>query len=198
MAFVIIIGASGIGKSTLINRCLSEHWLNDWRIVVPTKHTTRPARSGEAAEYSSITEGEFQRNVNDGIYVLDYVLFGFRYGIPALPFSSGPTSRSTYVQTFPTDISKKLIEALGSSWKIKVLLLEADGDVVRGRLSQRLDNHTQRTIMQRLATANRDRHSLADVVLSADATHDEVFLSFSAWLTNTFIIGSGDTPIPTG
>jgi guanylate kinase len=184
----LVIGASGVGKTTLIRRCVNETWPNQWHIYVPPKHTTRPPRAGEEAEYVNLSDVNFSENSQKNLYLLEYCLFGYRYGIPRIPFERATVRDSFYIQTYPTDVSRELILRLGRSWKSYVCLLEADLSVVRSRLHQRSDSHTRRTVKQRLATANRDRRFLADISMSANGTAEEVFKEFQRWIVTTLTL----------
>lgn len=174
-----------MGKTSLIRRCVDATWPDQWQLHIPLKHTTRPARIGEEAEYITISNSDFSKNSKENVYIIEYTLFGYRYGIPRAPFDQGMQRKVIYVQTYPTDVSRELILKLGNSWKSYVCVLEADLPVVRSRLDQRSDSHTRNTVEQRLATADRDRRYLADTVMWANGSAEEVFGNFLAWAVTT-------------
>ena len=75
--FVILIGPSGVGKSTVIRRLVSRG--NKFRYVTP--YTDRPLRLGETDKIS-VSRDEFTDMENEGKFVAVNHHFSYRYGTP--------------------------------------------------------------------------------------------------------------------
>jgi guanylate kinase len=178
MNFVILIGASGVGKSTLMRHCVSYTWPGEMKVVLLPKHTTRPARVAEDGEYTHVSPGEFLTFRQHGEYIVEYSLFGEQYGIPVRPFQDQPSPECLYIQTYPTSVAVTLAEALDAAWMPHICLLEAELTSIRARLMKRLDAHTQRSLEDRMMTADRPRREVAESIISADGAPAAVFDAF--------------------
>ena len=75
--FVLILGPSGVGKSTIIKRLLSENS----QIQYVTPITDRPPRKGEHFKIS-VTPEEFTRREESDEFVAVNHYFTYRYGTP--------------------------------------------------------------------------------------------------------------------
>ncbi len=80
----LLIGPSGVGKNTLIDRALER--FPDLRYLVTV--TTRPMRAGESQgdPYDFVSRDEFERRIKAGYFIEWKELFdGHRYGVPRKP-----------------------------------------------------------------------------------------------------------------
>jgi guanylate kinase len=75
--FILILGPSGTGKSTIIKRLLAENP----RLVYVTPYTDRPPRTGENFKIS-ITKDEFTKMEQSGKFTAVNHYFTYRYGTP--------------------------------------------------------------------------------------------------------------------
>ena len=75
---VVISAPSGAGKTTLCDRLLADR--KDFAYSVSC--TTRPARPGEVdgVDYYFLTPGEFDRRVEEGLFLENARVHGFQYG----------------------------------------------------------------------------------------------------------------------
>jgi guanylate kinase len=182
---ILIIGSSGVGKSTLLQRSLTTTWPPPWRARTIEKETTRPLRgAAEASECTQIGHDEFARRLESGRYLTHYEIFGEFYGIPDTALRQ-PAESTLYLQTFPTDVCTWLAGHLHGPWQTKIVLLEAGEQRIRERLLRRGDPSTLRTLEQRVAGVARDRRGAADIVFEADSA-DQVLDEFTPWLIEQY------------
>ena len=78
--FLLLLGASGVGKSTLIQ----ELEKLDSRFVYVSPYITRPLRKGEV-EKVSVSRDAFNEMENTGKFISVNDLYGVRYGTPYEP-----------------------------------------------------------------------------------------------------------------
>ena len=77
---LLIVGPSGAGKDTLINLVRAQ--LEDRPdILFPERTVTRAAHAAEA--HATRTALEFERELAQGAYALDWLAHGLAYGVPA-------------------------------------------------------------------------------------------------------------------
>jgi guanylate kinase len=77
---VIVSGPSGVGKSTICKKVAER--LNN--IYLSVSVTTRPKSKAEVdgRDYWFVTENEFRRRINEGLFLEYAELFGHLYGTP--------------------------------------------------------------------------------------------------------------------
>ena len=83
----IITAPSGAGKTTLIKNVIEFAQINDEKVFMSVSHTTRTPRSNEldGTDYSFISEEEFNRKINDQVYLEHAIVHGNLYGTPKQP-----------------------------------------------------------------------------------------------------------------
>lgn len=88
--FVVLLGTSGVGKTSLIHRIIKRS--NDFEYVKP--YMTRPLRDGEK-DKKSISDKEFIAMETNGDFLVVNEHFGYKYGTPKTTildiFSKGKT-----------------------------------------------------------------------------------------------------------
>jgi ribose 1,5-bisphosphokinase len=77
---VLVVGASGVGKDTLLNLA-KDTLAGDQRFRFVRRIITRPSGGGENSEF--IAEEAFHRRVNEGQLALHWQAHGLFYGLPA-------------------------------------------------------------------------------------------------------------------
>jgi guanylate kinase len=131
---VLVDGASGVGKSTIVHRMLEDRAFG---LAYARRHTTRKRRpsASDENEYYFIDMEEFRKMAEHGDF-LEYrdFDFGMSYGI-------------AWTTLYPALMEgRKLIGVmnLGGGWYVKrflpqarLILVTADNDVVRARLQSR-------------------------------------------------------------
>lgn len=180
---IILIGASGVGKSTLLRNSLPILRLGGYRAQMAQKITTRSLRGDfESDEFQSVTRAEYLRRSRAGDFCVEYELFGELYGLPHASVPSDAPEGIILLQTFPTKVAAQLRQNFDRLYQVRVALLAAPTEIVRSRLIERGDERTSATLTQRLETANRERRWLADKVLDACQDQESVASSFYGWL----------------
>ena len=83
----IITAPSGTGKTTLIKNVIEFAKTNDEKVFMSVSHTTRTPRSNEldGTDYFFIGEEEFNRKINDQVYLEHAIVHGNLYGTPKQP-----------------------------------------------------------------------------------------------------------------
>jgi len=76
---ILVVGPSGVGKSTLVDRLLAEH---PERFAARVAHTSRPPRPGEVdgKHYHFVSRDEFATSVGRGEFIENVEYGGNRYG----------------------------------------------------------------------------------------------------------------------
>ena len=80
---IVLSSPSGAGKSTISRMLLAA----DPEVTMSISATTRPKRPGERddVDYHFVSDGEFDRLVDEGEFVEWAPVFGYRYGTPKAP-----------------------------------------------------------------------------------------------------------------
>ncbi len=101
--FVLLLGCSGIGKSTLI-KSMNEQ--TDHKFGYVTPYTTRQLRIGETDKIH-ISEAAFQAMSAEGMFIYEKTLYGNRYGTPIETVSEIQDRQQIPILDFPlTDVDK--------------------------------------------------------------------------------------------
>lgn len=184
---ILVIGPSGVGKSTLLHSAVATTWPTPWRVRLIGKETTRELRgAAEERECRHVTPELFEQRVENGDYLIHYEVFEERYGLLRHDFVQ-PAPHTLYLQTLPTAVSAETAALLEPPWRPAIVHLDADPDTVRERLLRRGDQATLRTLERRMSTAGRDRRSTADVTIQAD--HEtEVLGDFVGWVLDHYAL----------
>lgn len=184
---ILVIGPSGVGKSTLLHNALAAEWPAPWRVGLIGKETTRDLRGpAEQRECRHVTPDLFQERAGNGDYLIHYEVFQERYGLLRHDFSE-PAEHMIYLQTLPTDISAATAALLKPPWRPAIVHLEADPRTVRERLLRRGDQATLRTLEQRMSTVGRDRRSTADVTIQAEDER-QTLGDFARWALDHYAL----------
>lgn len=133
-----------------------------------------------------MTPETFAERLRRDDYLVHYEVFGERYGLLRRDFRE-PGDHVLYLQTLPTDVSVAAAALLRPPWRPAIAHLEADPGTVRERLRRRGDPATLRTLEQRMATAGRDRRSVADVTIPAEDEH-RTLAEFQAWVLDHYAL----------
>ena len=75
-----VIGASGVGKDTLINYARNKLTDSNEKIVFLHRYITRPANAG-GENHVALSEAEFELRRQNGFFIMSWDSHGYRYGI---------------------------------------------------------------------------------------------------------------------
>lgn len=168
----LIVGASGVGKSTLIRHLLRAEWPSCCSVCVPKKVTTRPLRgSGDECEIECISREAFSELLARDAFIVSYESFGHQYGMTRERFSECLRA-SIIVQAVPSLVAMAMKKKL-ADYKVVVFALFASPESVRARLVFRGEASQAQDFMARSETALKDRNDYADFVIDASGTPAE-------------------------
>lgn len=80
----VVSGASGVGKTTVVNKFLQHH-ADQYNIDKAIAYTTKKPRSGEVdgRDYYFISDEDFQKKINEGFFLEWSGEYGALYGTPS-------------------------------------------------------------------------------------------------------------------
>jgi guanylate kinase len=96
--FLLLLGPSGVGKSTLIRELINI----DARFNYISPYITRPLRDGEFDKVS-ITDLEMDEMKNTGEFVVINEIYGIRYATPRTPILAGFEEGNFPILDWPID-----------------------------------------------------------------------------------------------
>lgn len=79
-ALVVIVGPSGAGKDTLMDRVAAD-LCGDPHVLFVRRVVTRPSQAG-AEDHDSLSEADFDQALDDGKFCFSWSANGLRYGLP--------------------------------------------------------------------------------------------------------------------
>jgi guanylate kinase len=189
---VLLVGPSGVGKSTLLIAALGATWPPGWRIQVPRKVTTRPPRGPEEAhELEFISPSEFAALAARGELLAEYEGYGERYGLPKAAFDPIPAAGTLFIQALPLAAAVALRRSLGEPWAVRICAVRAGEEAVHNRLVARGDPDTLSRLDDRRASSRRNRDDEADVVIDAGGPAESVLERFRTWAVREFLPAPG-------
>ncbi len=181
--FVIVVGSSGVGKSTLLGAAVGADWPLGLKVQIPRKHSTRMSRGfEEQVELEHIDRSTFERNKASEEYLVTYESYGEMYGFPRTSFPEQPNMDTVLLQAAPTAVAHQLLQVLGSRYAVRICALEAPSEVVLQRLTARSDEETAVSLDRRSKTLDGKRVRSADFTINANVKADIVFATFRAWV----------------
>jgi len=146
---VVISGPSGAGKTSICDELLKRIPDSQWSVSV----TTRPRRGSEVdgQHYRFVSEGEFQRMVDqdDLLEHADYL--GHRYGTPRSPVEAAIAAGRTVIMEIDVQGGAQVAARMPES--IRVFVLPPTMETLKARLGGRR-TETEALQQKRLAEAD--------------------------------------------
>ena len=129
-AFVAVVGASGVGKDTLIASA-RERLGEDARFAFPHRWITRPPDATEQSE--ELTREEWERRRAAGLCALAWEAHGIAYGIPA-----GVDGELAAGRIVVANVSRAVLdEARRRFGRCEAIMIEAKAETLALRLTAR-------------------------------------------------------------
>ncbi len=127
---VLVVGASGVGKDTLIEAA-RRRFRDDARFVFPERVITRAEQAGEP--HVAVSDAEFERLEADGALLLSWRAHGNAYGIPIEARRALEAGRTVVV-----NVSRTVIGSARRLWpRTRVVHVTVAPEILEQRLLAR-------------------------------------------------------------
>jgi ribose 1,5-bisphosphokinase len=154
---VLVVGASGVGKDTLLAGARTE-LVGNPAFRFPKRWVTRPAEAG-GEDHHAATEAEYQQALDEKRFLLAWRAHGLGYGVPADAALDLAAGRHVVV-----NVSRAVIdEARGRLAPVGVLNITASRESLADRLAAR-GRENEDDIARRLARSDSQAVLGADVI----------------------------------
>lgn len=162
--FVLLLGPSGVGKSSIIEKLIKE----DSRFVPSFVYTNRAPRENDFGRIS-ISDKEFKKMSENGEFLIEAPIYGNKYAIPIKPVMEALKKGKIPIQDFPESfveeirgkISLLTIYTLPPSLETLRQRLQIDGRDPNG--ARHLENEKE---LNRLKELNYKTPTIDDVVVN--------------------------------
>lgn len=181
---IVVIGASGVGKTTLLRACTQTSWPRSWTAHIVRRTSTKRVRRDELFETECVAPEIHRKLSREGRFVVEFESYGYLYAI----------ARSELTCTDPKTI---LLTALPSQVAVELVnryehpaltcLLEVRADVIRERLARRPSSESTDILKRRQRGASKKRRAIADVTISASGSPEVVLREFKARVSDFFL-----------
>jgi guanylate kinase len=133
---VILSGSSGVGKSTIINKLITE---SVGKYAFMTTVTTRPRRENEQENisYHFVSTDEFMNRVKDGEFYEYESVHGNLYGTSRIILNKLLEKNKVLLKDIDVFGTQNLVQKLKGIIKIITIFITADIDTLRNRLLDR-------------------------------------------------------------
>ena len=142
---VLVVGASGAGKDTLIEAAAMT-LRGDDRFRFVRRVVTRPVMEG-GEQHETVTEEEFERRLQAGVFALQWHAHGLRYALPARIAADLDEGRVVVA-----NISRAVIADAASLFPVRVVEITAPTEVRAARLEAR-GREDKMDVIRRLSRA---------------------------------------------
>jgi guanylate kinase len=148
----IISAASGTGKTSLVNRLLSE----EPSLALSVSYTTRAPRAGEkdGREYHFVDIMTFERMIANGDFLEYASIYGNYYGT-SLSAIEGQLQKQDVLLEIDWQGAKQIVERVKTHEVVSVFILPPSMAVLEKRLRNREKDDTE-TISKRLMSAKEE------------------------------------------
>lgn len=155
--FVLVVGPSGAGKDTVIAGAKAA-CEGDPTIVFPRRLVTRPTT--EAEGHDSLSDSDFDRGMNNGMFAFWWQAHGLKYGIPRSTEDDIHAGR-----TVVCNVSRGIIADVRTLYaRVDAVLVTAPTDILSARLVGR-SRETDGPVAQRIERNASFRDFRADYVI---------------------------------
>ena len=128
--FVLVVGPSGAGKDTVIAGAKAACG-GDLSVVFPRRIVTRAVT--EAEDHDSLSDSDFDRGVNNGMFAFWWQAHGLKYGIPRSTDNDIRAGR-----TVVCNVSRGIIADVRTRYAhVDAVLVTAPADILSARLAGR-------------------------------------------------------------
>ncbi len=127
---VLVVGASGAGKDTLIEAAAMA-LRGDDRFRFVRRVVTRPVMEG-GEQHETVTEAEFERRVQAGVFAVHWRAHGLRYALPASIGADLDEGRVVVA-----NVSRAVIAEVAELFPSRVVEITAPTDIRAARLEAR-------------------------------------------------------------
>ncbi len=176
--FFIIVGPSGVGKNTLIEKYMKE---NPSRISFPVSATTRPKRQGEreAVNYYFHTTEEFKNKIDENAFLEWAQVFGNFYGTLKKTVLSALRDGKNLIKDIDVQGALELKEKLPKNNVTTIFILPPSLEELESRIRERnLDNED--AISTRLLDARKElEHKDKFDILITNDNLEKAYTEFS-------------------
>ena len=142
---VLVVGASGAGKDTLIEAAARALRGDDGFHFV-RRVVTRPVMEG-GEQHETVTEHEFERRAQQGLFAVHWHAHGFRYALPATVAADLDEGRVVVA-----NISRAMVAEAAERFPVRVVEITAPTAIRAARLEAR-GREDKLDVARRLARA---------------------------------------------
>ncbi len=150
--FFILVGPSGVGKSTLMQKLLEK----GFPIAQLVTYTTRPKRSYEVdkKDYFFLTNEEFNQKAQLGEILLPDKVYNNQYGMPK-KFIEDHLKTSHIIAAISHDVAQKVQNYYGSQDIVTIYICPPSIEELFNRLQSR-NTENKTTLESRIALAEQE------------------------------------------
>lgn len=166
MSLVVLIGPSGAGKTSLVDKYLANHPGAE----LHKSATTRPQRDSHDNAHDFMTDNQFDQAIAEGRFIQPVEVYGQRYALPHLPKQSDQLLFVLIRQQFVAPLKALYPDAT-------VIQVEAALVTLTSRLASRSDR--QRDTPEQLQAEIDAGRQVADHIIVNDGAIDASYQEFT-------------------
>lgn len=161
--FVVISGASGVGKTTVFDELTRRRNCGELDFRVPLKLTTRPRRdSDNPEEIGSVSNEEYRCLHENKRFLIEFERHGHKYGV-----LRPETGNEVLLQIIPARDVIPLRETFQDTVEFTIILLNASADVIHARRQSRGDKVSEAEEASRAKTVANKPVNEVDYIIDA-------------------------------
>lgn len=184
---VLVVGASGVGKDTLIRQLIQAVEFSD--LVVVRRAITRPPETSE--DHVALTPEDFASTREQGGFAITWSAHELAYGLPIAMDDAIRAGRRVLAS-----VSRTVVAAARSRYvNVHVIEIAASPEVRRVRLASRGRESAESQVTRLERHVDRDENETPDAVVSNDGDLDTAVQAFAASIR--FATHHRATPKPT-
>lgn len=164
--FFAIVGASGVGKDTVLDRAKTRIKHLD-EFYFPTRLITRPADAG-GEEHHSISNADFVQSVRDDRFSLWWSAHEMHYALPEDVYSALRHGKNVVA-----NISRSMVqEAVKRFNRVEVIEITADAEKIKQRLMTRGRENEAEIMVRQLREISLDWAE--DIAVTSISNNDSI------------------------